>query len=279
MTLRLNFIVICIYFRKTLQGCYSPAASIISTATIRSTNPKESKEKRNRERLLAGPGSEFSLAGPEADLELDYYDYNVVNAGAVPGSYLGMDPQYLVWIPPLDESGEILQNLEKVPFEYEDIRPKQFIDPGSNQESPEEEILIPKPRRRSISEGNSKRSTLVLSTKIHPLILDVTDGNDMKIGKELSPLLKRVDPLKCAIPLHEFPKRLGLNSPAKVHRPSGKETRVEKSPSVKSYDDIDDIKFADDECDDVALDIGNGESRQCSKKSYQDSNIMTSNKS
>lgn len=276
---RLNFIVICIYFLKTLQGCYSPAASIISTATIRSTNPKESKEKRNRERLLAGPGSEFSLAGPEADLELDYYDYNVVNAGAVPGSYLGMDPQYLVWIPPLDESGEILQNLEKVPFEYEDIRPKQFIDPGSNQESPEEEILIPKPRRRSISEGNSKRSTLVLSTKIHPLILDVTDGNDMKIGKELSPLLKRVDPLKCAIPLHEFPKRLGLNSPAKVHRPSEKETRVEKSPSVKSYDDIDDIKFADDECDDVALDNGNGESRQCSKKPYQDSNIMTSNKS
>lgn len=66
-----------------------------STATIRTTNVKESKEKRNREKLLAGPGSEFSLANPE-DFELDYYDYNVMNAGAAPGSYLGMDPAYLV---------------------------------------------------------------------------------------------------------------------------------------------------------------------------------------
>lgn len=32
---------------------------------------------------------------------MDYYDYNVVNAGAAPGSYLGMDPAFLVWIPPL----------------------------------------------------------------------------------------------------------------------------------------------------------------------------------
>lgn len=66
-----------------------------STATIRTTNVKESKEKKNREKLLAGPGSEFSLANPE-DFELDYYDYNVMNAGAAPGSYLGMDPAYLV---------------------------------------------------------------------------------------------------------------------------------------------------------------------------------------
>lgn len=66
-----------------------------STAKIRTTNVKESKEKKNREKLLAGPGSEFSLANPE-DFELDYYDYNVMNAGAAPGSYLGMDPAYLV---------------------------------------------------------------------------------------------------------------------------------------------------------------------------------------
>lgn len=70
-------------------------------STNRSTNVKESKEKRNREKLLAGPGSEFSLANQE-DLELDYYDYNVTNAGAAPGSYLGMDPAYLVWIPPME---------------------------------------------------------------------------------------------------------------------------------------------------------------------------------
>lgn len=37
-------------------------------------------------------------------MELDYYDYNVANAGAAPGSYLGMDPAFLLWIPPLSMS-------------------------------------------------------------------------------------------------------------------------------------------------------------------------------
>ncbi|XP_055373377.1 uncharacterized protein LOC129606828 isoform X2 [Condylostylus longicornis] len=54
------------------KGCYSPSSSIISTATIRSTNPKESKDKKNREKLLSRPDSEFSLGNPE-ELELDYY--------------------------------------------------------------------------------------------------------------------------------------------------------------------------------------------------------------
>jgi len=72
------------------------------TSTLRSG--KETKDRRNRERLLQGPGSEFSLTNPETDMELDYYDYNVANAGAAPGSYLGMDPAFLLWIPPLSMS-------------------------------------------------------------------------------------------------------------------------------------------------------------------------------
>lgn len=80
-------------------------SSIVSVSTNPSINIKESKEKRNRQRLLAGPGSEFSLANPE-DMEMDYYDYNVINAANVPGSYLGMDPAYLVWIPPLSDGNE-----------------------------------------------------------------------------------------------------------------------------------------------------------------------------
>lgn len=73
------------------------------------------------------------------DFEMDYYDYNVVNAGAAPGSYLGMDPAFLVWIPPLDEHGEIL------PSEELQLQPKVYIDPGSNRESPDEkEVLLPK---------------------------------------------------------------------------------------------------------------------------------------
>lgn len=70
---------------------------------------------------MQGPGSEFSLANPDMDLELDYYDYNVVNAGAAPGSYLGMDPAFLVWIPPLDPGeSEILGAIEE-DHQYEEI--------------------------------------------------------------------------------------------------------------------------------------------------------------
>ncbi|XP_032671721.1 uncharacterized protein LOC116844362 isoform X3 [Odontomachus brunneus] len=87
--------------RYPLQSKDSSTSSPLSRiSTLRSG--KETKDRRNRERLLrAGPGSEFSLTNPETDMELDYYDYNVANAGAAPGSYLGMDPAFLLWIPPL----------------------------------------------------------------------------------------------------------------------------------------------------------------------------------
>jgi hypothetical protein len=71
--------------------------------------------------LLQGPGSEFSLANPDLDLELDYYDYNVVNAGAAPGSYLGMDPAFLVWIPPLTEDEVDLDFQQEEEPQYEEI--------------------------------------------------------------------------------------------------------------------------------------------------------------
>lgn len=38
-----------------------------------------------------------------SDLEMDYYDYNVQNTSTVPGSYIGMDPAYCLWIPPLSD--------------------------------------------------------------------------------------------------------------------------------------------------------------------------------
>ncbi|XP_066582387.1 uncharacterized protein gogo [Prorops nasuta] len=98
-----------------------------NTSTLRSG--KESKDRRNRERLLQGPGSEFSLSNPEVDLELDYYDYNVANASAVPGSYLGMDPAFLVWIPPFlsgDDNDEINEDEEKL--RASDIEAKLGLD-------------------------------------------------------------------------------------------------------------------------------------------------------
>ncbi|XP_071051599.1 uncharacterized protein [Onthophagus taurus] len=224
------------------KGYYSPASQI-STATIRTTNIKENKEKKNRQKLLAGPtGSEFSLA--VNDLELDYYDYNVVNAGAAPGSYLGMDPAFLVWIPPLDETGEILPG---------DLKPKEFVDPGSNTETPEDENeIIPKIRSFSISEGNKLNSPVLnkLPKRIYPLV-DIKSISNDSICFDRAPITK-TDAKVVAIQLHEFTK-IKLGSPVKVHKE--KETKVEKSPS------LDEIKFADDDDD--------------AEKSYQDSNLFS----
>lgn len=44
-------------------------------------------------------------------------DLHVV-AGSVPGSYLGMDPAFLVWIPPL-EDGDILKEMSEAGHVYE----------------------------------------------------------------------------------------------------------------------------------------------------------------
>ncbi|XP_012143338.2 thrombospondin-1 like protein golden goal isoform X1 [Megachile rotundata] len=85
------------------DGKESSPESTVSSSTTTSGGGKETKEKRNREKLLQGPGSEFSLTNLDSELELDYYDYNVANASAVPGSYLGMDPAFLVWIPPIED--------------------------------------------------------------------------------------------------------------------------------------------------------------------------------
>nr|XP_023026776.1 uncharacterized protein LOC111514755 [Leptinotarsa decemlineata] len=250
------------------NGCYSSAASMISRATIRSTNAKEKKEKRNREKLLAGPGgSEFSIANQDLDLELDYYDYNVVNAGAAPGSYLGMDPAFLVWIPPLDESGEILPDDKGEFHEMEDIRPQVYIDPGSNKESPEEETLLPKLRSRSLSESTSKSSPILnaRNKRVHPLLTQDNDV-DNKFIHEVEPL---VNSKVVTIQLHEFPKKL-RTSPKSSNRDMEKETKVEKSPSLEG-EYLEDIKFADDEEEE---DLSG---TQCNIGiSYQDSNILSS---
>ncbi|XP_014253828.1 uncharacterized protein LOC106669079 isoform X2 [Cimex lectularius] len=80
--------------RPSASSSQSSTLTNGSTPSVVGASSKETKEKRNRERVLAG--SEFSLNGP--DLEMDYYDYNVQNA--VPGSYLAMDPAFCLWIPP-----------------------------------------------------------------------------------------------------------------------------------------------------------------------------------
>ncbi|KZC09359.1 PREDICTED: uncharacterized protein LOC107187597 [Dufourea novaeangliae] len=136
----------------------SPESVLSSPSTLGSG--KETKERRNREKLLQGPGSEFSLANPDSELELDYYDYNVANASAVPGSYLGMDPAFLVWIPPIDEfklDGDDLflgskrnsiltletEGAALTPSEYRRMKLSSFEDFGFEFEQGTYEKLLP----------------------------------------------------------------------------------------------------------------------------------------
>ncbi|CAG9769137.1 unnamed protein product [Ceutorhynchus assimilis] len=229
---------------KSDPGCYSSIASMVSTATIRSTNAKATKDKRNREKLLAGHGgSEFSIAGHDNDLEIDYYDYNVVNAGAAPGSYLGMDPAFLVWIPPLDESGEILpQDEASECHEMADIRPKVYINPGSNKESPEDEILPVKCRRRSVSESTiaSPQVSKKKMKRVYPLVHG--ENSSKVMDNKYLDRAEKLDKKKVKIQMHEFPRKLRPFPPQEIE----KETKVEKSPSVNSSV-LDDIRFADDD--------------------------------
>lgn len=254
---------------------------MISTATIRSTNPKESKEKQNREKLLAGPGSEFSLANAE-DFELDYYDYNVMNAGAAPGSYLGMDPAYLVWIPPIDE-GDIMSEVDNNNHDephYEEILPRHHsIDPGSNTETPDDEILpeLPPQNQRCIN-NKILATTLLNDSPLSPTSkLDFNDKTKRISNKLLENEISDGD----EIPLHDFSYKTFNNRPSsgssyattnaaspppittshnnkyisnKKSDDDEKETAVFKSPSDNKTEysyNMDDIQFADDDDDDV----------------------------
>ncbi|XP_063909126.1 uncharacterized protein LOC135126861 isoform X3 [Zophobas morio] len=240
--------------RRLSNGFYSPASSLTSTATIRSTNAKETKEKRNREKLLGGPaaGSDFSIVNADNDLELDYYDYNVVNAGAAPGSYLGMDPAFLVWIPPLDEDGEILPT-------DEELKPRVYIDPGSNKESPEEEeTLLPK-GDKPVDVTPKASPILKKSKKVLPYPEDV---------KEKEPLLNKT---VVTIQLPELHKSKRCSSTSKLIDDMEKETKVEKSPSLDT-NILEEIRFADDDDDEKEV-----TENQCNiELAYHDSNILSS---
>ncbi|KAB0800461.1 hypothetical protein PPYR_06201 [Photinus pyralis] len=246
---------------KSDLGNYSPALSMVSKATIRPTTEKESKDKRNREKLLAGPlGSEFSIAAPDIDLEMDYYDYNVINAGAAPGSYLGMDPAFLVWIPPLDEDGEILQDIDDMVTPYADVKPDEYIEAGSNKECAEEECLLPK-RKRSLSDSGTKPHSLISKDKkVHPA-LDCNKADEFDTKKFL--IVKGDQDTT-----FDISKRKLVKSLPEVGDNTEKETKVEKSPI--DNDSLDEIKFADDEDDEMT-------EHECNiQKSYQDSNVLSS---
>lgn len=178
----------------------------------------------------------------------------------------GMDPAFLVWIPPLDESGEILPESTEELHEMTNIRPKVYIDPGSNKESPEEEeVLIPKIKARSVSESTLKGSPILKAKnrRVQPLVFDDTDN---RYKSEVVPLVHNHK--NVSIQMQEFPKRLITASKYSLTEME-KETKVEKSPSLCG-DYLAGIKFADDEDEDLA-------ENQCNiDRSYQDLNIISS---
>lgn len=218
--------------------------SLTSTARIRLNNQKESKEKKNREKLMANPGSQYSLSTQE-EMEMDYYDYNVINASAAPGSYLGMDPAFLVWIPPIDESGNILSDSEN---DGEEILPSnRNVDPGSNTESPEadEAPKIPtKPPRKSLKSPSTEDAKPITSGSINPKeILSKINFLQRRVTEK--PRGGSVENLenKALSYIKPDEKRISIIE---------KETSVIKSPSdnkISEYYELSDIKFADDEDD------------------------------
>ncbi|XP_022827860.1 uncharacterized protein LOC111357406 isoform X3 [Spodoptera litura] len=237
------------------NGWYSPALSGVSAAKIR-VNPKHTKESCNR-RLLR---SDLSLTS-HPEMEIDYYDYEVNNA--VPGSYLGMDPAFLVWIPPLEE-GDILKEIDenKVPI-YEEILPKDLHpDPGSNTESPEDRPSSSTLKRnpdnrinRSNESIKSFRKVIEKGNIIHPLNFSISDlQNSPK-------MTKRNKKKKAESPVTIQMKDLTLTrSPVRVHRKENRSDydtstlkRVneakEKDSGTLKRNDFSDIKFADENSD------------------------------
>lgn len=197
-------------------------------------------------------------------MELDYYDYNVTNAGAAPGSYLGMDPAFLVWIPPLDDESIIQDVEEEREPHYEEILPKhEGIDPGSNTETPEDEQpTIPmKPPRKSLTNTDCVKNFVNSQLNVCSLISKEPPKNNHSgsgTSNKFADISAKDNNTSTNIQLQEFTNnkfQRSTSSPTKIHKFNKKEdiekeTAVVKSPSdnkINEYYELSDIKFADDD--------------------------------
>lgn len=253
----------------------------MSVSTNRSVNIKENKEKKNREKLLAGPGSEFSLANPE-DMEMDYYDYNVINSAAAPGSYLGMDPAYLVYIPPLedgtvdmddrhydesdDSDGSDTTNNESEPH-YDEISPVcetplQHSPPknnGTEDHSPEDNYVEESSQNRKFMVKNFKTTKGDSDCQKNRTTTSLITGNVLKKSTEPDSIL--MTEFKNSNKILRYPgTSTKINQEQRCSYASDdkdmdteKETAVVKSPSgnFKEYYELDDIQFADEDDEEI----------------------------
>ncbi|KOB65237.1 Uncharacterized protein OBRU01_23026 [Operophtera brumata] len=204
----------------------SRASSSTSAATL--TNTKESCNRR----LLR---SDLSLTS-HPEMEIDYYDYEVNNAGSVPGSYLGMDPAFL------------------------EILPKELLpDPGSNTESPEEahpaSTLKRNDNRFNHSNESIKSFRKDRGNIIHPFNFSISDLQNTPRLSRRNRKKKPESPL--GIPMRDLSL---TRSPVKIHRSKNDDNastlkrindnarETEDTDKLKSSD-FADIKFADENSD------------------------------
>ncbi|PNF30742.1 hypothetical protein B7P43_G06106, partial [Cryptotermes secundus] len=249
--------------RQHLGATPSSAVSWSSVATLsngwgspnsrQKNSAKERKEKCNLERLLASGCSELSLAAGDTDLELDYYDYNVSNAGAVPGSFLGMDPQYLVWIPPFapgrwEVDGELLEMGARSQHQSgsDSDELTEFIPKAQNGHQSDRWQHQPVSDMDDVTEFIPKVQQKVNNRYTKPVTRLQHQKSETEGTMEFIPLICRGQDSGRKEKLRNnrySEKDVGLTARSQ-HRPEEKETQVEKSP----YED--DIKFVDDEDDD-----------------------------
>lgn len=270
-------------------------------STNRSTNVKESKEKRNREKLLAGPGSEFSLANQE-DLELDYYDYNVTNAGAAPGSYLGMDPAYLVWIPPM-EVGTKYDGSDSDECSNTDENTEPYYEESSTDfRSPLSKIIIRTPQPEAPTLPPFNKSLYKPNESIENSYTDVLPevvAANLFIENTSSSMRSRQNAISTSILSHNYSSsgqktpidsiqmnvlqsKVSTNKVYQLPNKHGqredekdcdteKETVVVKSSSynnINKYYELDDIQFVDeeDDCDDAGMHTKTSRFDHCDNK-------------
>lgn len=183
-------------------------------------------------------GSDFSLTGQDTDLEMDYYDYNVHNTSAVPGSYLGMDPAYCVWIPPF-APGQWIDNGsdEEDSSSANDIEMKiinrrcsrkisETSDSESRSETPTEKFQ--RECKRHVKEKFKRFSNVSTASSSNRTVVpeDMTPDDDLTIQEALRP-----------------------DSPIEIQQAL---VIKDGEHEVRALLDKDDIKFADDDDSDTA---------------------------
>ena len=245
---------------------------------------KLKKDKVNLERLRkdvltrstsnirpSSSASEVSMAGTEVDLEYDYYDYDMDNACAVPGSLFGLDPTLMPWLPPfLSISGDSIDetpnddqlSIKEIfsPDKCEGMRMTELNIPpsddllqrsaASSNESNErndayDEDITPTVETASLpssSDIKSPDSHDINLVKYHGLVKIDESGEENKITTQIvdsSDILKDKERLLTPPSTSSDESASGANN-----------ENTHKEIKILNVDDLEDFQFADESDDD-----------------------------